>query len=189
MQQLNIKDAYQYYFKHINRIERFELLEAHQLPVAGSVPSIDWELFGSILRSRLKKGRTLSHTPKTEQKGRMCDRCNRFGSNRCCPRRAGGQAVRVGRRYRQRPFVFMPSCFGPWKTVYDYFRRWSKYQGAYPLPSISTVLSGLSITIEAKRSKAHHVDDYLLDGVAPVAMGVKIDLEVVAKPSGGFTIY
>lgn len=49
MQQLNIKDAYQYYFKHINRIERFKLLEAHQLPVAGSVPSIDWELFGSIL--------------------------------------------------------------------------------------------------------------------------------------------
>ena len=49
MQQLNIKDAYQYYFKHINRTERFKLLEAHQLPVAGSVPSIDWELFGSIL--------------------------------------------------------------------------------------------------------------------------------------------
>lgn len=49
MQQLNINDAYQYYSKHINRIERFELLEAHQLPVAGSVPSIDWELFGSIL--------------------------------------------------------------------------------------------------------------------------------------------
>ena len=49
MQQLNIKDAYQYYFKHINRIERFELLEAHQLPVAGSVPPVDWELFGSIL--------------------------------------------------------------------------------------------------------------------------------------------
>jgi len=49
MQQLNIKGAYQYYSKHINRTERFELLEAHQLPVAGSVPSIDWELFGSIL--------------------------------------------------------------------------------------------------------------------------------------------
>ena len=49
MQQLNIKDAYQYYSKHINRTERFELLEEHQLPVAGSVPSIDWELFGSIL--------------------------------------------------------------------------------------------------------------------------------------------
>ena len=49
MQQLNINDAYQYYSKHINRTERFELLEEHQLPVAGSVPSIDWELFGSIL--------------------------------------------------------------------------------------------------------------------------------------------
>ncbi len=49
MQQLNIKDAYQYYSKHINRTERFQLLEEHQLPVAGSVPSIDWELFGSIL--------------------------------------------------------------------------------------------------------------------------------------------
>lgn len=49
MQQLNIKGAYQYYFEHINRTERFELLEEHQLPVAGSIPSIDWELFGSIL--------------------------------------------------------------------------------------------------------------------------------------------
>jgi len=49
MQQLNINDAYQYYSEHINRAERFELLEEHQLPVAGSVPSIDWELFGSIL--------------------------------------------------------------------------------------------------------------------------------------------
>lgn len=49
MQQLNISDAYQYYSKHINRTERFQLLEEHQLPVAGSVPSIDWELFGSIL--------------------------------------------------------------------------------------------------------------------------------------------
>ena len=49
MQQLNIKDAYEYYSEHINRTERFELLEEHQLPVVGSVPSIDWELFGSIL--------------------------------------------------------------------------------------------------------------------------------------------
>ena len=49
MQQLNIKDAYQYYSEHINRTKRFELLEEHQLSVAGSVPSIDWELFGSIL--------------------------------------------------------------------------------------------------------------------------------------------
>ena len=49
MQQLNIKDAYQYYSKHINRTERFQLLEEHQLSIPGSVPSIDWELFGSIL--------------------------------------------------------------------------------------------------------------------------------------------
>ena len=46
---LYIEDAYHYYARHINRIERFELLEAHRLPVAGSVPPIDWELFGSIL--------------------------------------------------------------------------------------------------------------------------------------------
>ena len=41
---------------------------------------------------------------------------------------------------RQRPFVsdqdgcpwaLLPSCFGPWKTVYDYFRRWS-LQGVWP---------------------------------------------------------
>ena len=49
MQQLNISDAYQYYSKHINRTERFELLDAHQLPVAGSVSPVDWVLFGSIL--------------------------------------------------------------------------------------------------------------------------------------------
>ena len=49
MQMLHIEDAYHYYANHINRIERFELLEAHQLPVAGSVPPVDWELFGSIL--------------------------------------------------------------------------------------------------------------------------------------------
>ena len=23
------------------------------------------------------------------------------------------------------PWALLPSCFGPWKTVYDYFRRWS----------------------------------------------------------------
>ena len=49
MQQLNIKGAYQYYSKHINRTERFKLLEAHQLSVAGSVSPVDWVLFGSIL--------------------------------------------------------------------------------------------------------------------------------------------
>ena len=29
------------------------------------------------------------------------------------------------------PWALLPSCFGPWKTVYDYFRRWSR-QGVWP---------------------------------------------------------
>ena len=29
------------------------------------------------------------------------------------------------------PWALLPSCFGPWKTVYDYFRRWS-LQGVWP---------------------------------------------------------
>ena len=27
------------------------------------------------------------------------------------------------------PWALLPSCFGPWKTVYDYFRRWV-YKGS-----------------------------------------------------------
>lgn len=45
----NIEQAYLYYHEHINRTERFELLRNYNLSVAGSVPSIDWELFGAIL--------------------------------------------------------------------------------------------------------------------------------------------
>ena len=29
------------------------------------------------------------------------------------------------------PWALLPCCFGPWKTVYDYFRRWS-LQGVWP---------------------------------------------------------
>ena len=29
------------------------------------------------------------------------------------------------------PWALLPCCFGPWKTVYDYFRRWSQ-QGVWP---------------------------------------------------------
>ena len=29
------------------------------------------------------------------------------------------------------PWALLPPCFGPWKTVYDYFRRWS-LQGVWP---------------------------------------------------------
>ena len=27
------------------------------------------------------------------------------------------------------PWALLPCCFGPWKTVYDYFRRWSQHEG------------------------------------------------------------
>ena len=29
------------------------------------------------------------------------------------------------------PWALLPCCFGPWKTVYDYFRRWSRH-GVWP---------------------------------------------------------
>ena len=28
-------------------------------------------------------------------------------------------------------WALLPACFGPWKTVYDYFRRWSRH-GVWP---------------------------------------------------------
>jgi len=46
--------AFNFYQKHINRSEFFELLRKHNLKTSGSVPSIAWELFGSILTG--KKG-------------------------------------------------------------------------------------------------------------------------------------
>lgn len=46
MATFNIQEAYNYYNKHINRQERFDLLKQHNLSVAGSIPNIDWELFG-----------------------------------------------------------------------------------------------------------------------------------------------
>lgn len=49
MQDLYLEEAFAYYDKHINRTERFDLLEAYHLPVPGSVPPIDWELFGAIM--------------------------------------------------------------------------------------------------------------------------------------------
>lgn len=49
MTHFNIPAAYNYYDKHINRQERFKLLEEYNLSIAGSIPNIDWELFGAIL--------------------------------------------------------------------------------------------------------------------------------------------
>ncbi len=45
----DIAAAFTYYAKHIHRQERFDLLEEHNFDIAGSIPSIDWELFGAIL--------------------------------------------------------------------------------------------------------------------------------------------
>lgn len=45
----NIEAAFTYYAEHIHRQQRFDLLTEHNFEVAGSIPSIDWELFGAIL--------------------------------------------------------------------------------------------------------------------------------------------
>lgn len=55
MVELNISGAYEYYVNHIYREERFNLLRAWNLPVSGSVPSVDWELFGALLTSRKRE--------------------------------------------------------------------------------------------------------------------------------------
>lgn len=45
----HIKDAYDFYRKFIHNEELQTLLKKHKRHVAGSVPSIYWELFGAIL--------------------------------------------------------------------------------------------------------------------------------------------
>lgn len=45
----DIQAAFAYYAEHIHRQERFDLLQEHNFEIAGSIPSIDWELFGAIL--------------------------------------------------------------------------------------------------------------------------------------------
>ncbi len=47
--QFNVQEAYDYYKQHIYRESRFALLKEYNLPISGSVPSRDWELFGAIL--------------------------------------------------------------------------------------------------------------------------------------------
>lgn len=46
---LDFQEAFQYYDQHINRQDRFKLLKERKFSITGSIPSIDWELFGSIL--------------------------------------------------------------------------------------------------------------------------------------------
>lgn len=52
MIRLQYRAAFDFYRLHINRSDFFKLLEKHNLKTTGSVPSITWELFGSILTGR-----------------------------------------------------------------------------------------------------------------------------------------
>lgn len=45
----NYQDAYAYYLKYIYNQVLFELLSCHNLKSTGCIPSVHWELFGSIL--------------------------------------------------------------------------------------------------------------------------------------------
>ena len=49
MAELHVQAAFEYYDQHINRQERFKLLKEHKFSITGSIHSVDWELFGSIL--------------------------------------------------------------------------------------------------------------------------------------------
>lgn len=49
---LHFKAAFNFYQNHINRSEFFQLLKERGLKTSGSVPSIAWELFGSILTGK-----------------------------------------------------------------------------------------------------------------------------------------
>ena len=53
---LHFRKAFDFYQTHINRSDFFALLNEHNLKTSGSVPSITWELFGSILTG--KKGKS-----------------------------------------------------------------------------------------------------------------------------------
>lgn len=53
-----IDDAFRFYSKHIYDEEKISLLRQHNLKIAGSVPSVLWELFGAILTGRSGAGIT-----------------------------------------------------------------------------------------------------------------------------------
>lgn len=53
-----IDDAYTLYKKHIYDEEKIGLLKKYNLKIAGSVPSVLWELFGAMLTGRVGQGTT-----------------------------------------------------------------------------------------------------------------------------------
>lgn len=54
----SIDQAYELYIRHIYDEEKIGLLAKHNLKIAGSVPSVLWELFGAILTERSGTGLT-----------------------------------------------------------------------------------------------------------------------------------
>src|SRR5471030_1789194 len=58
MSSSTIDNAYSFYTRHIYDEEIIYLLQQHNLKVAGHVPSVIWELFGSILTGRIGNGTT-----------------------------------------------------------------------------------------------------------------------------------
>lgn len=55
-QKYNIKEAFEFYRKFIYNEEHQALLTQHGFHVAGSIPSINWELFSAILTGDKGKG-------------------------------------------------------------------------------------------------------------------------------------
>jgi len=54
----SIDKAYKFYSRHIYDKEKIKLLTKHNLKIAGSVPSVLWELFGALLTERSGAGTT-----------------------------------------------------------------------------------------------------------------------------------
>ena len=54
----SIDVAYDFYLRHIYDEDKIKLLETHNLKVAGSVPSVLWELFGALLTEKSGAGNT-----------------------------------------------------------------------------------------------------------------------------------
>ena len=54
----SIDSAYEFYSRHIYDEEKIALLTKYNLKVAGSVPSVLWELFGAVLTERSGSGLT-----------------------------------------------------------------------------------------------------------------------------------
>lgn len=52
----SIDKAYELYVRHIYDEEKIRLLIEHKLKIAGSVPSVLWELFGAVLTERSGSG-------------------------------------------------------------------------------------------------------------------------------------